>query len=144
MPPLVILNIQLLTRRVCNICETDLNWRLWESIICTQKWLPVPVISSHGPLFSRHGQFNLKNALFCWKNDFSSIDYYITSIYHTKTSKIVHYDTCDLSSTFLHGVKLGLERSKGPDHAVQSATIEETPLQSATIEETTINKITYF
>ena len=35
--------------------------------------------------------------------------------------KIVHYDTCDLSSTFLHGVKLGPERSEGPNHAVQSA-----------------------
>ena len=35
--------------------------------------------------------------------------------------KIVHYDTCDLSSTFLHGVKLGPERSEGPNNAVQSA-----------------------
>ena len=34
---------------------------------------------------------------------------------------IVHYDTYDLSSTFLHGVKLGPERSEGPNHAVQSA-----------------------
>ena len=32
---------------------------------------------------------------------------------------IVHYDTCDLSSTFLHGVKLGPERSEGPNNAVQ-------------------------
>ena len=35
--------------------------------------------------------------------------------------RIVHYDTCDLSSTFLHGVKLGPERSEGPNYAVQSA-----------------------
>ena len=35
--------------------------------------------------------------------------------------KIVHYDTCDLSSILLHGVKLGPERSEGPNHAVQSA-----------------------
>ena len=31
-------------------------------------------------------------------------------------NKIVHYDTCDLSSTFLHGVKL-----REPNHAAQSA-----------------------
>ena len=30
--------------------------------------------------------------------------------------QIVHYDTCDLSSTFVHGVKLGPERSEGPNH----------------------------
>ena len=34
---------------------------------------------------------------------------------------IVNYDTCDLSSTFLHDVKLGSERSEGSNHAVQSA-----------------------
>ena len=34
---------------------------------------------------------------------------------------IVHYDKCDLSSTFLHGVKLGPERSEGPNYAVQNA-----------------------
>ena len=34
---------------------------------------------------------------------------------------LVHYDTCDLSSTFLHGVKLEPERSEGPNNAVQSA-----------------------
>ena len=38
-----------------------------------------------------------------------------------KLWKVVHYDTYDLSSTFLHGVKLGPERSEGPNHAVQSA-----------------------
>ena len=32
---------------------------------------------------------------------------------------IVHYDTCDLSSTFLNGVKLGPERSERPNHAVR-------------------------
>ena len=29
-------------------------------------------------------------------------------------SILVHYDTCALSSTLLHGVKLGPERSEGP------------------------------
>ena len=34
---------------------------------------------------------------------------------------IVHYNTCDLSSTFFHGVKSGPERTEGPNYAVQSA-----------------------
>ena len=33
----------------------------------------------------------------------------------------VHYDACDLSSTFLHGMKLGPEHSEEPNHAAQSA-----------------------
>ena len=36
---------------------------------------------------------------------------------------IVHYDTCNLSSTFLHGTKLGPERREGSNHAVQSASL---------------------
>ena len=40
----------------------------------------------------------------------------------SRSAIIIYYDTCDLSSTFLHGVKLGPERSEDPNHDVLSPT----------------------